>query len=198
MFTDPDGITYNYQLVVNPCALTITNNYLPQAKEGMAYYVVLGVTGGQPPYTWMATGLPPGLYLSSNGILTGTPLVGSAGNYSFTVTVTDTCCANTGHQGFGSLTVAYGTYNISVTIDSSLQAGTTQVSIDNAPVGEISGGDSRQFEGRLGTSHVVSVASPVSNLRMRTSDSYPTMPDRRLVNSSPAPTSFFTPSTALL
>jgi len=162
-FTDPDGITYSYQLVVNPCALTFTTNYLPPAKEGVAYYAVLGVSGGQPPYTWTATGLPPGMTLSPNGVLSGTPMVGSGGNYSFTVTVTDTCCTATGYQGIGSLTVAYGTYDIMVSIDSSLKIGTTQVSIDSAPKAIMAGGQSQKFEGRLGTSHIVTLTSPVSD-----------------------------------
>jgi len=129
----------------------------------VAYYSVLGVSGGQPPYTWTATGLPAGLTLSPNGVLAGTPTVGSGGNYSFTVTVADTCCSTTGYQGIGSLTVAYGTYDIMVSIDSSLKVGTTQVSIDNAPVAVMSGGQSKKFEGRLGSSHVVTCTTPVSD-----------------------------------
>jgi hypothetical protein len=40
-----------------------------------------------PPFTWYATGLPPGLNLSSNGQLSGTPT--QSGNFVFTLTVTD-------------------------------------------------------------------------------------------------------------
>ena len=152
-----------FKLTVAPCALSFTSSYLPQAKEGAAYYATLGATGGRPPYTWTATGLPPGLTLSPGGVLSGTPVVGSAGNYSFAITVADTCCSTTGYQGLGTLTVAYGTYDILVSIDNGLSAGTTQVSIDNAPVSEMPGGSSQKFEGRLGTSHVVTCSSPVVN-----------------------------------
>ena len=48
----------------------------------------LSVTGGQGPYAWSATGLPPGLSLgSSSGSITGTPT--TVGSYPVTVTVTD-------------------------------------------------------------------------------------------------------------
>jgi hypothetical protein len=45
-------------------------------------------TGGTPPYTWSATGLPPGLTLTSGtGLVAGTPTQG--GTFSTTFTVTD-------------------------------------------------------------------------------------------------------------
>jgi prepilin-type N-terminal cleavage/methylation domain-containing protein len=43
--------------------------------------------GGVQPYTWKATGLPPGLSIGSAGIITGVPK--NAGPYAVTVTVTD-------------------------------------------------------------------------------------------------------------
>jgi hypothetical protein len=48
----------------------------------------LTATGGQAPYAWSATGLPPGLSLGpSSGSITGTPT--TVGSYPVTVTVTD-------------------------------------------------------------------------------------------------------------
>jgi hypothetical protein len=44
-------------------------------------------TGGEPPYLWSATGLPPGLSMNSNGLITGAPL--TAGPYTVTVTALD-------------------------------------------------------------------------------------------------------------
>ncbi|GAA2326778.1 prepilin-type N-terminal cleavage/methylation domain-containing protein [Dactylosporangium salmoneum] len=47
-------------------------------------------TGGTTPYTWDATGLPPGITLattSNNGVMTGTPT--TSGSYVVTLTVTD-------------------------------------------------------------------------------------------------------------
>ncbi len=75
--------------VANP--LTITTTSLPIAAPGILYSHTLAATGGIPPYTWTLTGvLPPGLTLSSAGLISGTVTSTDAGNtYSFTVTVTD-------------------------------------------------------------------------------------------------------------
>jgi len=49
----------------------------------------MSATGGTPPYTWSASGLPPGLSISSSsGLISGTPT--TAGSYSVTVTARDT------------------------------------------------------------------------------------------------------------
>ena len=52
---------------------------------------LLTATGGQAPYRWSlasgSAGLPPGLYLSSNGAILGTPT--AEGTYDFTITLTD-------------------------------------------------------------------------------------------------------------
>jgi len=47
----------------------------------------LAATGGQAPYTWTATGLPPGLALGTHGSFSGRP--SSAGTYTVGVQVTD-------------------------------------------------------------------------------------------------------------
>jgi hypothetical protein len=49
--------------------------------------LAFGATGGTPPYTWNATGLPSGLTLNATGTLSGTPT--AVGTSSITVTVTD-------------------------------------------------------------------------------------------------------------
>lgn len=65
-----------------------TGQNLPQATAGLAYLANIVVSGGQPAYTWTATGLPAGLSLGqSTGTLTGT--VAAAGTYSIPVTVRD-------------------------------------------------------------------------------------------------------------
>jgi hypothetical protein len=61
--------------------LTLTNT-LPFAS-------VLSATGGVPPYNWSFVGsLPPGMTLSSSGVISGTPLA-APGVYTIAVTVTD-------------------------------------------------------------------------------------------------------------
>jgi hypothetical protein len=61
----------------------------PAGRVGVAYTDTLTATGGTAPYTWSvnAGSLPPGITLSSAGVLAGTPT--TAGSYPFTVNVND-------------------------------------------------------------------------------------------------------------
>ncbi len=87
-------------IVVNPPALGITTTTLPGARVETPYSQTLEATGGTPPYVWSAAaGLPPGLTLSSAGVISGNP--GTAGEYTFTVTVRD----NTNATASKSLTI---------------------------------------------------------------------------------------------
>jgi hypothetical protein len=68
--------------------LSITTTSLPGGTLNAVYAPVsVNATGGFAPYSFGATGLPTGLNLSSGGSLTGTPI--TAGNFSVTITVTD-------------------------------------------------------------------------------------------------------------
>lgn len=72
--TDTDSATL--PLVVQPPpppALEITTQSLPAATVGQPYMAQLIAAGGTPPYTWSATGLPPGLSISTGGTITGVP-----------------------------------------------------------------------------------------------------------------------------
>ena len=62
----------------------------PRGEVGAAYSDTLTATGGTTPYTWSvnAGSLPPGITLSSAGVLAGTPT--TAGSYAFSVNVIDT------------------------------------------------------------------------------------------------------------
>jgi hypothetical protein len=73
--------------VVSP--LFITTSVLPDGTAGMPYAATVQAIGGKTPYTYAvsAGALPPGLGLSTAGVLSGTPTAG--GTYSFTVQVTD-------------------------------------------------------------------------------------------------------------
>src|SRR5271166_6075612 len=93
-----------------PSALNIlTSSPLPTGAEGDAYKQGLVASGGVQPYTWTVDSgaLPPGLTLSTDGVLSGTPPTGSAGTYSFTVRVTDS----------QSPVKAYQIANLSLTIN---------------------------------------------------------------------------------
>src|SRR5690606_1797502 len=89
--TDATGQTGSraYTLVVDVPVLTVTPATLPSGIVGVAYSQALGATGGNAPYTFAVTAgaLPDGLALSPGGALTGTPT--TQGNFSFTVTATD-------------------------------------------------------------------------------------------------------------
>jgi len=89
-----DGVsataTKNFSITVAATALTIaTSAPLPDGAVGSAYTQTLAATGGTAPYTWSrsAGALPPGVSLSTGGLLAGTPT--TPGNYGFTAQVTD-------------------------------------------------------------------------------------------------------------
>jgi hypothetical protein len=70
-------------------ALAISPLHLPNGKQTSAYSSTISAQGGQSPYSWSisAGNLPPGLSLSSRGVLSGTP--SKPGSYSFTVKAED-------------------------------------------------------------------------------------------------------------
>jgi hypothetical protein len=75
-----------------PTGLSITTPpVLVSGGVGILYSQTLSATAGNPPYTWTPTpvsgALPPGISLSTTGLLSGTPV--AAGSYSFTVRVND-------------------------------------------------------------------------------------------------------------
>jgi hypothetical protein len=69
-------------------ALEVNSSALPGGVVGDRYDHALQASGGIPPYQWSATGeLPPGLTLSEDGLLSGTP--SAAGSWSIAVRVSD-------------------------------------------------------------------------------------------------------------
>jgi CSLREA domain-containing protein len=68
---------------------SITTTSLPSATVGEFYATNLSATGGKEPYSWfiVSGSLPPGLSLSSEGLISGT--LTTAGTYGFTVQVTE-------------------------------------------------------------------------------------------------------------
>lgn len=76
--------------VISP-GLVISGGQLSDATVGVPYSASLRVAGADPPYRWTFqpdVTAPPGLAMSSNGVIAGTPT--APGTYSFTVGVTGT------------------------------------------------------------------------------------------------------------
>ena len=92
--TDADGVAASaaLSLKIASATLTITTASIPNAPIGVSYIGILTASGGNPPYTWTLDSgtLPPGLTVTSSGLITGTPAATSTGSYTFTVRVTDT------------------------------------------------------------------------------------------------------------
>jgi large repetitive protein len=108
----PFSVTLNYTLTVGTASITITPTSLPSGSVGTAYTsTTLTAGGGIGPYTYsLSSGsLPPGLTLSSAGVVSGTPT--SAGSFSFTVTATDHDGA-TGSQAFSNVSIGSATITL--------------------------------------------------------------------------------------
>jgi putative Ig domain-containing protein len=67
-------------------AIAVSGSAAP-AEVGVPVRSSLTATGGQTPYTWTATGLPPGVSVGSNGALGGVPT--SAGRYTIAAHLVD-------------------------------------------------------------------------------------------------------------
>ncbi len=87
--TPAKSASSNLILTVTTAPLVFTSSTVPTAVVGRPFIQALPVAGGTQPYNATVTGgtLPPGLNLSSGGVLNGTP--SGTGNFTFNVTVTD-------------------------------------------------------------------------------------------------------------
>jgi len=76
-----------------PPTLVVSSVTLPAALVGAGYQTTLVAANGAPPYTWQLTSgaLPPGLALTPDGALAGTPT--STGDFTFAVAVADSTSA---------------------------------------------------------------------------------------------------------
>jgi uncharacterized protein (TIGR03437 family) len=78
----------SFTLIVAPTLVLSTASPLPSASVGAPYSTTISASGGTPPYSFAITsGTPPGLSLSSAGVLAGTPAF--LGTFNFAVQVTD-------------------------------------------------------------------------------------------------------------
>ncbi len=101
--TDAKGATASgrFSLTVAPAPISITTALLPNGTVQTAYSVTVTATGGAGSNKWVATGLPAGLTMSTNGTIAGTPT--GPGLSVVAITVTD-----------AAGTVAVQTYNLTI------------------------------------------------------------------------------------
>jgi uncharacterized repeat protein (TIGR01451 family) len=87
--TDANNQTATEATSLTVAALSTTFAAPPAGEIHTAYSDTLTAAGGTAPYTWSVNSgsLPPGITLTSAGVLAGTPT--SAGSYAFSVKVTD-------------------------------------------------------------------------------------------------------------
>jgi len=110
--TQGNSANKSFTLTISTAPLVITTTSpLANASVGNSYSAAFAATGGVAPYTWTATGTPPGLGFSSAGVLSGTPTV--PGPYTLSVTVTD--ASRTSTSGSFALTVSPATLTITTT-----------------------------------------------------------------------------------
>lgn len=107
VFTVSDAIgqmqTVNATITISAPAIVISNLTLPASGQvGSPYSANVSATGGYGTLNWTATGLPPGVTLASNGLISGSPT--ASGNYKVALTVTDS---------LGSIASANGSVTIS-------------------------------------------------------------------------------------
>ena len=87
--TNPDmksgTLSGQFTVFVGP---TMGATSFPDGVVSIAYSQTMSATGGATPYSWSATGLPPGLAVdAASGVISGAP--STLGTYGFTVRVTD-------------------------------------------------------------------------------------------------------------
>ena len=111
----------SYTVTVARPTITITPSTISNPKVGTIYGVSFSATGGTGPYSWQSSGvIPPGLSLSTGGVLSGNPT--TSGTYSFTVTVYDRYAAP-GSRSYSVTVAAASVITISPSTVTGLKVG---------------------------------------------------------------------------
>jgi hypothetical protein len=97
-----DGVVTGSLVPVFRSSLAVDTSALPPAAKGQPYQAQLAGSGPVPPYTWSPVDpLPPGLTLSPDGTLSGTPT--TLGTWRFAVRMTESTGSR--YAAFGTLTL---------------------------------------------------------------------------------------------
>ena len=105
-----NSATNNISILLNTCnfcpTIVVGPDTVPDGFVGVPYDQMITASGGTPAYSFAVTAgsAPPGLSLSSSGVLSGTPTTANA--FSFSVTATDVN-ACTGSRAYG-VTITLG------------------------------------------------------------------------------------------
>ncbi len=107
--TDTRSNTANstFTITVIPALIITTQSTLSNGALGAPYSQALAASGGVPPYSWQivaGSNLPPGLAMSSSGVISGTPTQG--GTFRFTAQVND--ASGGGARSDFTITIATG------------------------------------------------------------------------------------------
>jgi choice-of-anchor A domain-containing protein len=176
--------TFSYTVTItdskgNKGTLTCSITVLPPVSTScVSFSAVVGVAitpvsligsgGAGGSYTYSATGLPPGLTMSSAGVISGTPT--AAGTYSYTVTITDTG----GTQGSGRCS-HQGTLTCTITVTAATnKCATCAFGLASAyNLVALKGNISTQADitGRIAAAGQVTQATTIGSA-LRTSDAY--------------------------
>ncbi|MGZ4688115.1 MAG: virginiamycin B lyase family protein [Acidimicrobiia bacterium] len=83
-FTNLNGGSIG-RIDATPAPVSVSTSSLPSGQVGVAYSTTVAASGGITPYSWatQSGSLPPGLSLSTAGVISGTPT--AAGTYNFVV-----------------------------------------------------------------------------------------------------------------
>ena len=168
MVTDTTGPSAQQSFVISiiPQPLVITTTALPQGKELTYYTASLSANGGTPPYTWNLTAgsIPSGVSIDpTSGFLSGTPGRGTAGSFTFTISVTDNSSPALSSQMSYTMYIDRGTFQSTISIDAGLKTGATKVTAEGVTVGSLRGGEFATINLNLGTARTITVDSYVED-----------------------------------
>jgi len=138
--TDSDNpqrtATKSMTITVNPNKPKITTEFLTYGTVAQSYpSSTMSASGGLTPYSWTLAGgsnLPPGLSLSSAGVISGTPT--GPGTFAFTVNVTD------GRSRVATKTLSIAIYPSGSSTSSSSSSSTSSSTTSSSTSSSSSGG----------------------------------------------------------